>query len=212
MIKLLIIDDHPLIIDGIRTMLKDTGYVEIAGACKTAREGLAFIVDHPETEIILLDINLPDMDGLRACELIRQINKQVKIIGLTYVNEAGIITQLIRKGANGYLLKNMEREEFIDAIDRVLNGELYLSKGANEKILQQLQAFDLPGNKVPVLTRREVEILQLLGKGLTSQEIAGRLFLSVYTIDTHRKNMLQKFNVHNTQALLNAVQELKILG
>jgi two-component system nitrate/nitrite response regulator NarL len=102
MIKLLIIDDHPLIIDGIRTMLKDTGYVEIAGACKTAREGLAFIVDHPEIDIVLLDINLPDMDGLRACELIRQIHKQVKIIGLTYVNEAGIITQLIRKGANGH--------------------------------------------------------------------------------------------------------------
>ena len=212
MIRLLIIDDHPLIIDGIYTMLRDTGYLQIAGACKTAREGLAFIGEHPDTDIILLDINLPDIDGLRLCELIRQTNKQVRIVGLTYVNEAGIITQLIRKGANGYLLKNMERAELIEAIDRVMNGELYLSKGANEKIIQQLRAYDLPGTKIPVLTRREVEILRLLGKGHTSQEIASQLFLSVYTVDTHRKNMLQKFNVHNTQALLNMAHELKVLG
>jgi DNA-binding NarL/FixJ family response regulator len=211
MIKLLIIDDHPLVIDGVTTMLKDADYIEITGAAKTAREGLLFIKDNPDTDIILLDVNLPDMDGLRLCELIRQSNKQVKIIGLTYVNEAGIITQLIKKGANGYLLKNMERQELIQAVNIVLDGALYLSKAANEKILQQLQAHDLSANSIPALTRREKEIIQLLAKGFSSQEIAGKLFLSVYTIDTHRKNMLQKFNVHNTQALINVVNELRIL-
>lgn len=87
----------------------------------------------------------------------------------------------------------------------------YLSKAANEKIVQQLQAYDLPGDNVPALTRREKEILQLLSKGLTSHEIAEKLFLSTFTVDTHRRNMLQKFNVHNTQGLINLAKELRIM-
>jgi DNA-binding NarL/FixJ family response regulator len=211
MIKILIVDDHPLVTDGIRTMLKDESYLRIEAAAKTAKEALAILAD-TFVDIILLDINLPDTDGIRLCEMIREKNKQVKILGLTYVNEAGIINQLIKKGANGYLLKNMEREELIDAINKVMDGTIYLSKQANEKILQQLQAYEIPQNKVPALTRREKEILLLLSEGLTSHEIATRLFLSNYTVDTHRKNMLQKFNVHNTQSLMNVVRELGIIS
>jgi two-component system, NarL family, nitrate/nitrite response regulator NarL len=211
MVKLLIVDDHPLVIDGLKTMLKDVGYIQIAGAVKNGKDALAWLDAQAEVNVILLDINLPDTDGLRLCEQIRIKNKTVKIIGLTYVNEAGIITQLIKKGANGYLLKNMEREELINAIDQVMDGSIYLSKAANEKIVQQLQAYDLPGNAMPALTRREKEILQLLAKGLTSHEIATQLFLSTFTVDTHRRNMLQKFNVHNTQALINMANELRIM-
>src|SRR6476646_1978600 len=109
MIKLLIVDDHPLVIDGITTMLKDVGYMQIAGAAKNGKDALSFLEDHPDIDILLLDINLPDIDGLRICSLVRERNKTIKILGLTSVNEAGIITQLIKKGGNGYLLKNMER-------------------------------------------------------------------------------------------------------
>jgi two-component system nitrate/nitrite response regulator NarL len=211
MVRILIIDDHPLVIDGIKTMLKDETYFHIEAATKTGKEALAFLDGSPAVDIILLDINLPDTDGLKLCEQIRAKNKSVKIIGLTYVNEAGIITQLIKRGANGYLLKNMEREELIHAMNQVMDGIIYLSKAANEKIIQQLQPYDLSKNNIPVFTRREKEILSLLAEGLTSQEIAARLFLSNYTVDTHRKNMLQKFNVHNTTALLNVVRELRII-
>ena len=145
------------------------------------------------------------------CKKKKKKNKTVKILGLTYVNEAGIITQLIKKGANGYLLKNMERDELIHAINQVLDGTLYLSKAANEKIIEQLQNSGLTAGNIPVLTRREKEILLLLAEGLTSHDIADKLFLSTYTIDTHRKNMLQKFNVHNTQALLKAVQSFRLI-
>jgi len=213
MIKVFIIDDHPLVTDGIKTMLRDVDYVQIAGQAKSASEALR-ILGEPEgssIDIILLDINLPDIDGLRLCELLRERDKKVKIIGLTYVNEAGIISQLIKKGGNGYLLKSMERDELIEAINQVLDGNLFLSRQANEKILQQLQSYEIADNKIPNLTRREKEILKLLSEGLTSHEIANHLFLSSYTIDTHRKNMLQKFNVHNTQALLKAVNEFRIL-
>jgi two-component system nitrate/nitrite response regulator NarL len=211
MVRILIVDDHPLVIDGIKTMLKDETYFHIEAATKTGKEALAFLDGSPAVDIILLDINLPDTDGLKLCEQIRTKNKSVKIIGLTYVNEAGIITQLIKRGANGYLLKNMEREELIHAMNQVMDGIIYLSKAANEKIIQQLQPYDLSKNNIPVFTRREKEILTLLAEGLTSQEIAAKLFLSNYTVDTHRKNMLQKFNVHNTTALLNVVRELRII-
>ena len=211
MIKLLIVDDHPLVTDGIRTMLKDESYLQIEAAAKTAKDALSFLAGTP-VDIVLLDINLPDIDGLRLCEMIREKDKSVKILGLTYVNEAGIINQLMKKGANGYLLKNMEREELIDAINKVMDGAVYLSKAANEKVLQHLQAHDLPKDNIPALTRREKEILQLLAEGLTSNEIATKLFLSNHTVDTHRKNMLQKFNVHNTTSLMNVVRELGIIG
>jgi two-component system, NarL family, nitrate/nitrite response regulator NarL len=212
MIKILIIDDHPLVIDGIKTMLKDETYLQIEAAVKNGKDALDFLENKIAVDVILLDINLPDIDGLRLCELIRNKDKTVKIVGLTYVNEAGIITQLIRKGANGYLLKNMEREELIEAINRVMDGSVYLSKAANEKIIQQLQGLGLPQNGIPALTRREKEILQLLCEGKTSQEIADKLFLSYYTVDTHRKNMLQKFNVHNTQSLMKVVRELGVIS
>jgi len=211
MVKILLIDDHPLVIDGIKTMLKDECYFHIIATVKTAKEALTFLENDPPLDIILLDINLPDIDGLHLCEIIREKNKEVKIIGLTYINEAGIITQLIKKGASGYLLKSMEREELIEAINCVMDGTIYLSKAANEKIIQELTLHDLPKNNIPVLTHREKEILQLLSEGLTSVEIANRLFLSNYTVDTHRKNMLQKFNVHNTQSLMNAVRKLGIV-
>ncbi|MBC7946390.1 MAG: response regulator transcription factor [Chitinophagaceae bacterium] len=211
MVRILIIDDHPLVIDGIKTMLQDVNYLEIVAAARCAKEAMSFLEILPAVDLILLDINLPDIDGLKLCEMIREKNKTVKILGLTYVNEAGIITQLIKKGANGYLLKNMEKEELVEAINQALDGIIYLSKAANEKIVQQLQAYELPHDNIPALTRREKEVLLLLSQGLTSNEIAGRLFLSNYTVDTHRKNMLQKFNVHNTQTLMNVTRELGIL-
>jgi DNA-binding NarL/FixJ family response regulator len=212
MIKLIIIDDHPLVADGIATMLKDESYLQIVASAKTGRQGLAILSEYPDCEVILLDINLPDTDGLQLCEQIRQLYPNLKIIGLTSVNEAGIISQMIRRGANGYLLKDMEKEELLHAINRVLDGHVYLSKGANDKILQQLRELDINPHQVPMLTRREKEILSLLDQGLSSQEIASRLSLSIHTIDTHRKNMLQKLNVHNTPALLKAAGKLGLLG
>lgn len=212
MIKLIIIDDHPLVADGIATMLKDESYLQIVASAKTGRQGLAILSEYPDCEVILLDINLPDTDGLQLCEQIRQLYPNLKIIGLTSVNEAGIISQMIRRGANGYLLKDMEKEELLHAINRVLDGHVYLSKGANDKILQQLRELDINPHQIPMLTRREKEILSLLDQGLSSQEIASRLSLSIHTIDTHRKNMLQKLNVHNTPALLKAAGKLGLLG
>ena len=211
MINILIIDDHPLVTDGIKTMLQHEAHLQVKGTARTGKEAIAFLNSHT-VEVILLDISLPDMDGLVLCELIRSTNKTSKIIGVTSANDAGIITQLLHRGGNGYLLKNMERDELIHAINRVLDGHIYLSREANDKVLQQFQSIDTALNQMPVLTRREKEILELLSDGLTSPQIADKLFLSGHTVETHRKNLLQKFNVNNTLLLLKVAREYRLLS
>jgi DNA-binding NarL/FixJ family response regulator len=210
MVDLIIIDDHPLVLDGIRTMLKDAGWIKITGAFKTGKSAIEFL-ENQKPDIILLDLNLPDIDGLQLCSMIHQRNRAIKIIGLTSINEGSIISQFLQLGGNGYLLKNMERDELLNAITLVLDGSIYLSKEANEKILQQFHNAKDPDNAKPALTRREKEILQLLNEGFNGPAIAEKLILSPYTIETHRKNLMQKFNVHNTQALLHIALTMKMI-
>jgi two-component system nitrate/nitrite response regulator NarL len=206
---ILIVDDHPLVADGIRTMLREAEGYSVIGVCRTAQTTIDFLKDFTP-QIILLDISLPDMDGLQLCEAIRKTNKESKIIGLTSTNEAGIITGLLQRGGNGYLLKNMEREELMEAMATVSTGKVYLSKAANEKVLEQFHQLGAH-DATPTLTRREKEILHLLADGLKGPEIAGKLFLSPLTVETHRKNMLKKFNANSLQMLLKVARDYKIL-
>ena len=210
MISILVIDDHPLVGDGISMMVKEITHLQILTVCKTGKEALVFL-EKTSPDVILLDISLPDIDGLELCTLIRKKNKQTKIIGLTSTNEAGIITQLLANGGNGYLLKNMEREELITAIDEVINGRIFLSKAANQKILEQFHSLKDALKNKPVLTRREEEILKLLYEGLTGPQIAEKLFLSPLTVETHRKNLMQKLNVNSVQQLLKVAGENKLI-
>jgi DNA-binding NarL/FixJ family response regulator len=210
MINILIIDDHPLVTDGIQMMLKDVDYLSVAGKAKNGTEALV-LLENNSPEIILLDISLPDMDGLQLCDKIREKNKQSKILGLTSANDASIIMQLLHRGANGYLLKNMERNELLEAIDKVLDGRIYLSKAANEKVLEQFSSVSTAMNSLPALTRREKELLQLLEDGLNGPQIADKLFISHYTVETHRKNLMQKLNVSSTQQLLKMARDKKLI-
>lgn len=210
MVNILLIDDHPLVVDGIHTMLKDATYLHIMGACKTGNDALRFL-EQQEPDIILLDISLPDMNGLQLCEAIRARNKQVKIIGLTSTNEISIITGLLQRGGNGYLLKNMERQELIEAIDQVMDNKTYLSRAANDKVIEQFSSLNSALDKLPVLTRREKEILSLLSDGLNGPQIAEKLFLSAYTVETHRKNMFKKFEVNNLQGLLKKARDIGLV-
>lgn len=210
MLSILIIDDHPLVGDGITMMVRDIQDITIAAVCKTGKEALNYL-EHNKPDIILLDISLPDTDGLELCTVIRKKNKLTKIIGLTSTNEAGIITQLLANGANGYLLKNMERDELLQAIDEVMSGRIFLSRAANQKILEHFHSVGDALKNTPLLTRREKEILGLLHEGLTGPQIAEKLFLSPYTIETHRKNLMQKMNAGTTQQLLKLARDYKLI-
>lgn len=209
-IPILIIDDHPLVAGGIAMMLRDVTWLQVACACTNAADALNFLNDNT-VDIILLDISLPDTDGLTLCAQIRRIHKAVKIIGLTSINEAGIISQFLAHGGNGYLLKDMGREELLEAIDAVMDNKVFLSKGANQKLLEQFCSTGDALKNAPVLTRREKEILLLLHEGLNGPQIAEKLFLSSYTIETHRKNLMQKLNVSSTQLLLKKAKECRMI-
>ena len=210
MVQILLIDDHPLVTDGVKTMLATQEGIVVSAAAKTAKEALS-ILEQSTFEIILLDLSLPDMDGLVLCSEIRKHNQSSKIIALTSTNETGIITQFLQRGGNGYLLKNMERQELIEAIEQVQLGKIYLCKGANEKILEQYRNVEVATQQAPVLTRREKEILQLLNEGLTGPQIAKQLFLSPLTVETHRKNLMQKLNANNAQMLLKMARQQRLI-
>lgn len=210
-IKLLIVDDHPLVSDGIRMMLQDVAYIVITATARNGKEALSLLQEE-EVTIMLLDISLPDINGLDLCLQIRKKYPSIFILGLTSTNEAGIISSFLKNGGNGYLLKNMERGELLEAIETVLNQKVYLSKAANEKILEQFQNIQNAMDSVPILTRREKEILQLVNDGLSSPQIADRLYLSQFTVETHRKNLMQKIGVNNTASLLKKARDLQLLS
>lgn len=211
LIQIVIVDDHPLVGDGIKTMLQDVLWAQVTAICKNGKEAEEYLEAHSPA-IILLDLNLPDIDGIELCARIRKKNDAVKILGLTSTNEAGIIARFLSMGGNGYLLKNMERNELIQALEQVLDHKIFLSPGANQKILEQYQSLQASLNSIPVLTRREKEVLQLLYEGFSGPQIAEKLNLSPYTVETHRKNLMQKLNVSNTQSLLRFALDHKLLS
>lgn len=210
MIRVFIIDDHPLVADGLASMLKTETDIEIIGVAKTGSEALTILQDY-EPDIILLDINLPDIDGLDLCEKIKTSNTHSKILILTSIDDLSIITQSFSKRANGYLLKDIEKIELLQAIDTVLDGKNYISISANQKLVESLSSRRNTIPEIVVLTRREKEILLLLDQGYNGPKIAQQLCLSNYTIETHRKNLMQKFDSNTTQMLLFKAREQNLI-
>lgn len=194
-IKLAIVDDHKLIVEGLQTLLKQEKSIEWIGQAYTAQACLAFLkLQTPD--IILMDISMPDKDGIALCKEVTERYPAVKIIALSTFNQQSFVDQMLKNGARGYLLKNAEREEIMEAINTVMNGNTYLSL----EIATNLR--NGKSTSIPILTRREQEILQQIAEGLTNLQIATKLFISVTTVDTHRKSLLLKTGANNTASLV----------
>ncbi len=196
MIKVFIIDDHQLIIEGIHSLLETEKDIEWAGSAKMPDELLAFLKTG-SPDVILMDINLPQKSGLDLCKEIKQKYPAIHIIGLSTSEQASIIRKMIENGASGYLLKDASKKEIIEAIHTVVKGKTYVNFSVSQALKNKTT-----DEAIPMLTRREKEVLDLIAEGFTNQEIADKLFLDVTTINSHRKNMLTKYNVKNTAALV----------
>jgi DNA-binding NarL/FixJ family response regulator len=196
MIKVFIIDDHQMIIEGIHSLLQDEADIEWMGSTKFPEDLLAFL-KNAQPDVLLMDINLPQKSGLDLCMEIKEKYPAINIIGLSTSNQASVIRKMQENGASGYLLKDASKQEIILALRQVNRGKDYVSSSVADVLKKKA-----PNDLLPVLTKREKEILELIAEGLTNQEIATKLFLNVTTIDSHRKNMLTKFNVKNTAALI----------
>jgi DNA-binding NarL/FixJ family response regulator len=203
MIKVFVVDDHPMVIEGLRSMLVQIPDVEISGYATTAASCMGFF-SRNDADVVLLDINLPDQNGMEVCAQLMRQKPDIKVIALTNHEQLTYLQGMKKSGAKGYLLKNASVDEIESALKAVLSGhESWLG---NENLKDTFA-----GQNQMLLTRRELEVLQLIAEGLTNQEIADRLFVSASTVDSHRKNLISKLQVKNTAALVSTAYERKIL-
>ncbi|MEQ8473862.1 MAG: response regulator transcription factor [Marinoscillum sp.] len=197
--KIIIADDHVLFIEGLKVLLSEAPEVEIVGTAGSGKE-LISLLRNMKPDVVLLDINMPDMNGIEALKQVKQIYPATKIIMLSTYTEQYLIELTRKNGANGYLAKTTPKEKLLEAIKQICaGGEFYLSKKAHHKTeFDEHDQFVKQFN----LTRRELEIMGLIKQGLTSNDIAQELTLSVFTIRTHRKNLMQKLGLSSTGALI----------
>ncbi len=203
MIKVFIIEDHPIVIDGIKTLVNDSGIAEFIGFAKTAAESLKLLTS-TSADVILLDINLPDMSGIELCKIIHSKYPQLKILALTTFLQRDFVDKMLENGAMGYVLKNAPGEEIIDGICTVAEGGKFICEAVNLLIKKQ-------DNDTMFLSRREIQILSLIAAGDTTKEIADKLFISVFTVETHRKNLLTKLNARNMVSLIKIAMDYKYI-
>ena len=197
MTKVYIIDDHNLVIEGILSLFQNEDEISVCGYAKTAQEALIFF-ENNAADVILMDINLPDMSGIDLCKLLKEKYPNVKILALSTFNQSSYISKMMANGASGYLLKNIAKEELMEAVKMVMSGENFYSFEVEEIVKAAKGKLD----SVPILTKREMEILKLVAAGLTNFQIGEKLFISIDTVDSHRKNLHTKLNVNNTALLV----------
>jgi DNA-binding NarL/FixJ family response regulator len=216
MIKLLIADDHQLFIDGLHMLLDNEDHIQVVGQALNGEEVLA-VLGAQEVDIVLLDINMPDTDPLALVKTIRAKHRRTKIVILTMYHGTRYYSKLIRHGIDGYLYKSEGKAVFLEAIEKAMRGETYISKELLSDVAApkgvNSPAFDLhlaaPEN---VLTKREIEILKLVAQEYSNQEIGEKLFISTSTVDTHRKHILLKLGVRNTVGLVKYCLQNNLLG
>lgn len=205
-IKVVVVDDHPLVIEGLRSSLGEDNTIEVVNCFKNASDLFSFL-KRSVTNVVILDVNLPDMNGVEICEKITKKYAHIKVVGLSTYNDPSIIKQMVKNGAKGYLLKNVTSKELAMAIHQIHEGQSYFS-GEIQKILAD-SIFDSVA--VPKLTRREKEILSLVAEGITTPQIAEKLIISPLTVETHRRNLIQKMGVTNAAQLVKMAIEQKLI-
>ncbi len=196
--KTVIVDDHPIVISGIAGLLSELDNIKIVEKFESGIALLDYIEDN-NVDLILMDIFLPVINGVDLCKTIKQKHPKIVIIGMSSQSERSLVMQFIQNGGNGYILKNASFDEFKECIYKAIDGEIVFSEEVKTIISQPLSE-DL--ERIPGLSRRERDIALLLSQGKSTQEIADDLFLSFLTVQTHRRNILQKYKMKNVAELI----------
>lgn len=206
-IRIVICDDHPLITEGIHSFITQKEDMEVVATAGSAAELREALKQH-SADILLLDVNLPDENGTEVCMTIKKAYPDLRILGLSNFNERSVIMRMLNNGASGYLVKSESVDVVEQAIRHIYEGGVYFGKEAQRTLssLTHSELIDLPP-----ITKREKEVLQYLDEGLTSPMIAEKMFISSLTVDSHRKNLLRKFNVSKTISLVQKAKELGVI-
>jgi len=204
-IKLMIVDDHQIVIDGIKSSLEEFGDILVVGEALNGKEALDKLA-RQQADIVLMDVDMPVMNGFETtCEIVK-LYPTVKIITLTMFNEKSLINKMLDAGISGYLLKSVGKDELYKAIRQVGDGKQYLSadialsiaKPEYKDILSKQNTI----TPITPLSTREIEILKFIAQGLSNTEISKKLFISSRTVDNHRTNIMKKLDVHNIAGII----------
>lgn len=203
MIRIFIVDDHPVVIEGIHALLQHEKDITWMGQAMNASSCLGFFVNNT-ADVVLMDISMPGMDGVELCGLMKEKYPGIFILGLSTFNQGIYIKKMLENGASGYILKNSSKEELIKAIHSVYEGSIFINGEVAESLKEYKRTTKV---ELPALTSREKEILAFIAEGYTNPQIAEKIFLSPFTIDSHRKNLLAKLGVKNTATLIKLAVE-----
>ena len=213
--RIFIADDHQLFVDGLRLIFTQHIHYEITGHGGSGHSIIDFIKQHP-VDIVITDINMPGMDGIEATMQIKAFNPEIKVIAVSMVNDYASVHKMLQSGADGYVLKNAGADELLKALEFAEGGEVYINKEIADILLKGFRFNQTPEAKrikaiKEDLTQREKEILTLIVKGYSNQQIADELSISIPTVKTHRSNILAKCDVKNTASLVRVVMENDLL-
>jgi len=204
-IKIIIVDDHPMVQEGLRFMFNQIKFVEVIAVANNAYQAIEEIKKN-KPHIVLTDINMPEISGIELTTKIKKEFPDIKIIGMSTFNERNFITQMIASGADGFLIKNASEEEIKNAILSVSEGKMYLSVDVK---LNATEKNEL--SQIPSISTREKEVLALIAEGLTNNQIAEKIFVSSYIIDSHRKSLMTKLKANNTAILIKQAIKFKLI-
>jgi two-component system nitrate/nitrite response regulator NarL len=205
--KILMVDDHHIVLDGLKSLLETDPDFQIIGALKSAEEAFDFLKKE-QPDILLSDYSLPGMTGLELFKKIKPLYPKMKVAILSMHDEASIVRSLLKEGVNGYLLKNIQQFELRNALKQIAMGYPYVSPEITKIIMTE---FNQPEEKSELLTDRELEILKLIAKEYSNKQMAEKLFISERTVETHRKNIFRKTNTNTLVGLIKFAFEHKLV-
>jgi DNA-binding NarL/FixJ family response regulator len=202
-VKIALADDHKIVRDGIKTLLESQPEIDVVAEASDGNEILEKVEDNL-VDLVIMDISMPDKDGIRATKELKVKHPNLKVLALTMSNDDLHIRQMIQAGASGYIMKSAGRKELKNAIETIMNGQHYFSDEATQSIMMDLVKGKGKSTTMDAvhITDRELEILELIVQEYTNQEIAEKLYISSRTVDAHRRNLLQKTGARNTAGLV----------
>ncbi|MFH2142846.1 MAG: response regulator transcription factor [Bacteroidota bacterium] len=199
-IKVIVTDDHELIIAGIEKLLSDSENIEMIAGLNSGKQLLEFLQNHIP-DIILMDIDMPEMNGFETTKAVLLNFPEIEIIALTVAGDPTSVRKSREAGMSGYLLKNVSKEELKIAIEYVHSGKSYYSSDITEKLLSE-ELKSVKNENIAILTNREIEIIQLISNGYSNTQIGAKLYISHRTVDTHRTNIMKKIEVNNIAGIV----------
>lgn len=200
-VKLLLVDDHEIFLEGLENLLSNSPDIEIIGKAFDGEKAFEFIQEQ-QPDILLTDLNMPKMDGMELVRKVKEHFPEIKILVLTMHNDRPTISEIMMAEAEGYVLKNSSKKELLTAIEKISEGSTYYSNEVMSILLERIKKEQKKLEAEHMLTERELEILELISQEKSSREIAEDLFISIRTVDTHRKNLLKKANTNTVIGLL----------